>query len=586
MTAPFLGRFQRRLSLAFCLILLASTAAVDLLLTQAFRARLVAELSRNLTVEAGLAADLIQRRPPAPGETEALARELGARCGCRVTVIRRDGVVLGDSDVSERRLPSLENHAERPEVRAALGGEPGVSIRHSATLGVDLLYAAVPLPGYGVLRAALPLTEVERQAAQVRRTIAAISLLTLLAALLLTFWLSSSLARPLEDIARLARRLSDGDYGARVRVAPDDEHRRLAEALNALGAKVQETVEALGRDRAQLAAILDSIVEAVAAVDSQGRLLAANPALRALLGADAQPGRRFVEVLRHPKLQDLVASVLKEGRPRVEEVDLLTPAERHFEAHAVPLLEHGRAGGALLVLHDITRLRQLEKVRRDFVANVSHELRTPLASIRGFAETLRDGAIDDKEHRMDFVESIEKDAERLSALVEDLLDLSAIESGQRRPVLAPVSVLEVAREAAASLRPLSERLGVAVVVKDAPGLPAVRADRGQLKQVLTNLLDNGVKFNKEGGKVTVAVRADARSLVVEVGDTGPGIPAEDLPRLFERFYRVDKARGREVGGTGLGLSIVKHIVESHGGAVSVDSRLDQGSVFRFTLPLS
>ena len=325
----------------------------------------------------------------------------------------------------------------------------------------------------------------------------------------------------------------------------------------------------------------------MAAVDVQGRLIAANPAMRSLMGGtETSQGRSFIESLRHPKLQELLASVLKEGQGRLLEVTLFNPGELHFEAHAVPLREGSRSVGALLVLHDITRLRNLEKVRRDFVANVSHELRTPLASIRGFAETLRDGALDDLEHRVEFVEAIEKDAQRLSALVEDLLDLSAIESGQRQPVRQPVDLPALAREAALSLRPLAERRNVAIVVEAAPAMPAARADRAQIKQVLSNLLDNAVKFNHEGGRVTVSARAEGPLAVVTIADTGPGIPPEDLPRVFERFYRVDKARSSEVGGTGLGLSIAKHIVEANGGGISVESRLGEGAVFRFTLPLT
>ena len=580
-----LGGFQRRLSLAFCLILLASTAALDLLLTRALKARLTAELSSDLKVQSGLAAHLLERRAPDGRAAPALARALAARCGCRVTFIDRSGVVLGDSAVADARLPQLENHAGRPEVRAALAGSAATSIRRSDTLGEDLLYAASPLAGFGVLRMALPLVEINRQVAEVRATIATISLATLLAAMLLTLWLSRSLSQPLEETARFAQRLSEGDYGARVRLSAGDETGRLGEALNALGAKVQETISALAHDSAQLTAILDSIVEAVAAVDAQGRLIAANPAMRQLMGGtETAKGRSFIELLRYPKLQELLSSVLKEGRPRLEEVTLFNPGERHFEAHAVPLREGERPTGALLVLHDITRLRDLETLRRDFVANVSHELRTPLASIRGFAETLRDGALEDKENRAEFVEAIVKDAERLSALVEDLLDLSAIESGKRPPAREPVDLLALAREAASSLRLLAERRRVRIEIEGAPAPRAVRADRGQLKQVLGNLLDNGIKFNREGGLVVVSVREAAGAVEVSVRDSGPGVPPEDLPRLFERFYRVDKARTSDVGGTGLGLSIVKHIVEAHGGSVSVDSRLGEGSVFRFTLP--
>ncbi|MDE2038955.1 MAG: PAS domain-containing protein [Elusimicrobia bacterium] len=575
-----LGRFQRRLGVSFCLILLASTVVLNALVTRAFRTQRIDDLSRALAAQARLAAELTRRARPLASEMPRLARKLAAICSCRITILSKTGSALADSQ------GGAVEPAGAAEVAAALRGGTGHAVRNDPTQG-ELLYTAVPLPGIGALRCALPLSEVDLRAARLRRDITTISLAILIVAMALTLWLSASLARPLEGLTDMAERLSRGDYATRLRVSPNDEHRRLAEALNVLGETVQRTVQALERDRGQLEAILDSIVEAVAAVDAQGRLIAANPALRRLLVLpEPFQGRSFTEALRHPKLQDLLDSVLKEGRARVDEIAGLGHGDRHFEAHAVALQEAGRRTGALLVLHDITRLRRLEQMRREFVANVSHELRTPLASIQGFAETLREGAVDDRRHRMEFIAAIEQDAKRLSALVEDLLALSAIESGQRPPSLGAVDVLELAREVAAALKPLAERQHVSLAVAESPQPPLALADRDQLKQVLTNLLDNAVKFNREGGRVEVSASIAAGRAEVRVVDTGPGIPAEDLPRVFERFYRVDKARSREVGGTGLGLAIVRHIVEAHGGSVSVESRLGEGSRFRFTIPLA
>ncbi len=360
----------------------------------------------------------------------------------------------------------------------------------------------------------------------------------------------------------------------------DSAERALNELTRRAGAEAAE----LARDRDRFLTILDNIVEAVAAVDAGGRVIFLNPAFCQLFQlSPAAVGLQLFEVLRHPKLTTLLAEVLKEGRVRVDEVELFGAEENHFEAHVVPLLG-ARQRGALVLLHEITRIRKLEKVRRDFVANVSHELRTPLASIRGFAETLRDGALDDNEHRLEFVEAIEKDAQRLAALVDDLLDLSAIESGQRPPRLENAPLLEIAREAGQAMRPLAERRRITIEVESASG-PQARVDRRQMRQVFTNLIDNAIKFNRDGGRVTVRAETDGKTATVFVSDTGVGIPAEDLPRVFERFYRVDKARSREQGGTGLGLAIVKHLVEAHRGGVAVQSRPDEGSVFRFTIPV-
>ncbi|MBI3566128.1 MAG: PAS domain-containing sensor histidine kinase, partial [Elusimicrobia bacterium] len=297
----------------------------------------------------------------------------------------------------------------------------------------------------------------------------------------------------------------------------------------------------------------------------------------------AARGRRYLETLRHNGIVELISGVLRDGRPAAQEVRLFAPEELVFDAHAAPLVQEGRVAGALLVLHDITRLRRLEQMRRDFVANVSHELRTPLASIKGFAETLRAGAVDDKENRLDFLKTIEDHADRLTKLVDDLLDLSAIESGHRAPKLAPTDLSEALAASGRSFAPAAEERGVRLECP-APGrLPPVAADADQLRQILANLLDNAIKYTEPGGRVELAAEPWDGGARVSVRDTGVGIPETDLPRVFERFYRVDKARAREAGGTGLGLSIVKHLVEAQGGQVSVESRQPGGSVFRFTL---
>jgi two-component system phosphate regulon sensor histidine kinase PhoR len=327
------------------------------------------------------------------------------------------------------------------------------------------------------------------------------------------------------------------------------------------------------------------MAEAVVAVDNKSRVLAVNPALVSLFKVELPAeGKFLLEILRHHPIQEIVSSVLERGAPRAEEVALFAPLELIFEVHAAPLLEEGRPIGALAVLHDITRLRKLENIRREFVANVSHELRTPVSAIKGFAETLREGALEDPKHRLEFVRSIEEYADRLAGLVDGLLELSAIESGQRGPKKEPVSLLAIARDCARELKPLAERRKVRFEIPSAQDA-SVAADPGQMRRVFMNLLGNAVKFNKEGGWVRVR-RQDAQGKAVFfVEDSGVGIDARDLPRVIERFFRADKSRSSETGGTGLGLSIVKHIVEAHGGAVGVESRLGEGSVFHFSVPL-
>ncbi len=413
------------------------------------------------------------------------------------------------------------------------------------------------------------------------------AVLLALAAWVALWALARSADRAIKELADAAARLAEGGEPARLRGFPPGDLGRLAGATNALAGTFRAALGDLSAERNRLATILGNMVEAVVAVDQGGMVIAVNPALGRLFGVDARAavGRPLVETLRHSQLAELIGGVLGGGEARSEELKVFTPEERVFEAHVAPLKEEDRRVGALLVLHDITRLRALEQLRKDFVANVSHELRTPLASIQGFAETLRSGGLEDVEHRLEFVEAIEQDARRLTRLVDDLLDLSSIESGKRTPRLAPLSFRPVAEEAAAGLRPLAAARRVSIELELPGGLPKVLADPDQLRQVLTNLLDNAVKFNREGGRVVVSARPEGGRLTVSVRDTGAGIPAADLPRVFERFYRVEKARSRELGGTGLGLAIVKHIVEAHGGSVAVESVEGAGSTFMFTLPL-
>jgi two-component system phosphate regulon sensor histidine kinase PhoR len=395
------------------------------------------------------------------------------------------------------------------------------------------------------------------------------------------------LFRAIADLTDIARRLAGGDYSARARNLPRGAAGRLGSALNDMAVRVQETVDELSRDKAQLAAVLDQMTEAVVAVDAAGAVLVVNPALSRLLAIDAEAarGRRYIETLRHNGIVGLIGAVLRGAKPVAQEVRLFAPEELVFDAHAAPLMQDERVAGALLVLHDITRLRRLEQMRRDFVANVSHELRTPLSSIKGFAETLLAGAIDDPENRLDFVRTIEEHSNRLTKLVDDLLDLSAIESGHRAPRKSAVYLPAVLSELSYGFAPIADERRVAFRVLPAPaGLPMAAADPDQLRQILANLLDNALKYTEPGGSVSVSAESWKGGVRVSVSDTGVGIPEQDLPRVFERFYRVDKARSREAGGTGLGLSIVKHLVEAQGGEVSVESRQPGGSTFRFTLP--
>jgi two-component system phosphate regulon sensor histidine kinase PhoR len=587
------GRFGRRLALAVGAVIALVLGSTGIVLTRGLRGRLIEDLSRGLQTQAGLAALAVAADAGAPlsaGSAQAEARALSAACGCRATLIAPDGRLAGDSELDDAALARAENHATRPEVAAAFAGVQRIASRRSVTVDREMLYAAAPIRRGGRLlgaaRLAVALDEVERQVGRARSLVLWTTLAALAAALLAAAALARGVARPVAEMADAASRLAGGDYAARVRGLGSDELGLLGSTLNDLAARVQETVGELSRDKAQLSAVLDQMTEAVVAVDAAGAVLVVNPALSRLLAIDAEAarGRRYIETLRHNGIVGLIGAVLRGAKPLAQEVRLFAPEELVFDAHAAPLMQDGRVAGALLVLHDITRLRRLEQVRRDFVANVSHELRTPLSSIKGYAETLLAGAIDDPENRLDFVRTIEEHANRLTKLVDDLLDLSAIESGHRAPRKAAVDLPAVLAELAHGFAPIAEERRVSLEVAPAPeGLPRASADPDQLRQILANLLDNALKYTEPGGAVAVSAEAWKGGVRVTVRDSGVGIPEQDLPRVFERFYRVDKARSREAGGTGLGLSIVKHLVEAQGGEVSVESRQPGGSSFRFTL---
>ncbi len=332
--------------------------------------------------------------------------------------------------------------------------------------------------------------------------------------------------------------------------------------------------------------ILSNMMEGVVAVDTSARVLFLNEALARLFEVDSSTakGKHLLEVVRQNQINTLLQSVLQEKKPTSDEIHTFAPDERIFEAIAAPLLQQGKSMGALLVLHDITKVRKLEQVRRDFVANVSHELRTPLASIKGFAETLRNGALSDATVANEFLKSIEKHTDNMTALVDDLLSLTAIESGQRAPNKESLRLSEAVSEVIKGLAPIANKSKVEIQNRVATDMACVLMDRGHLKQIIVNLLENAIKFNHEGGWVKLEASLDGDWISLLIIDSGSGIPAQDLPRIFERFYRVDKARSRALGGTGLGLSIVKHLVEVNGGSVSVDSSATKGSTFTVKMP--
>ncbi len=399
--------------------------------------------------------------------------------------------------------------------------------------------------------------------------------------------LAQSVMRSTRIITEMIQRITQGELSARVPAVAGDEIGALGQAINAMADQLQRRVEELESERNQARAILESMVEGVCALDRDGRLLWLNASAQRLFGVQTPhaEGRRLTELFRQPEVEALIREVLERHAPTSREVQTFTPPEQTIRLQATPC-GGGAAGPALvLVAQDVTQMRRLEGMRREFVANVSHELKTPLTSIRGLVETLLNGALDDAANNRRFVTLIDEDATRLAHLIDDLLDLSQIESKAVPLHLQPVDVHALFQEFASRFQRQLTAHRVTLELQIPKDAPRVKGDSERLHQVFLNLLDNAIKFNRPGGRVTVTVERDGGMLRMAVADTGAGIPESDLPRIFERFYRVDKARSRELGGTGLGLAIVKHLVELHGGRVDVRSRLGEGSVFTVILPI-
>lgn len=535
-------------------------------------------------------------------QLQAVVRDLSARALARVTIIASDGRVLADSAVSDSNLTAVENQLARPEIQQAAATGRGTDLRTNHTTGERTLFSAVSLssPNQAMppvfLRLGLPMAAFDRQTDRLHGNLAVAFGITFLVAITLSVWLAHGITKPLSEIATAARQLAKGEHDVRIRTGSQDEVGLLADEISHMTDQLKARLDELSEDRAQLLAMLTSMVEGVMVLDSRGRVLQINPALERMFDVTRMEvrGHPCSDVFRHPKLDTLVSTVLTKRMNEEDEI-LLHPSGRrlHIEA-SVTENERENEACAVLVFHDMTELRRLEIIRKDFVANVSHELRTPLTSIKGYIEALLDGAKDDPETSTKFLDIILKQSDRLNLILEDLLQLARIESGQILFKREPLHIQGIVERTLAMIKPLADKNGHRLVSYVADDLPAVLGDEDRLTQVLSNLLDNAVKYTPGKGTITVAahpVSGDpaesgmATAVELSVTDTGIGIPDQDRPRVFERFYRVDKARSRELGGTGLGLAIVRHIVEGLGGRVWVEGNAPTGSRFVVRLPI-
>jgi two-component system phosphate regulon sensor histidine kinase PhoR len=566
-------RIFTKLLIFFFVVIAATTVTIDFTVRTAWERSLFNSIEQNLSQKVQMFANRV--RSSSPAQYEQIAKETEKASGARATIIDAQGRVLADSEANPSEM---ENHATRPEFVAALHGQPGENSRTSRTIGIDFLYAAAPIPG-GAVRLAYPLSEIQDANRQARSSLLKSSLLAAVLALILAIIASRIMSSRLRAIMHFSERIAAGDLSARIdSEASNDEIGVLAAALDRTARRLEQSFREVETSREELETVLNSMQEGVIATSSDGRVIWANRRMNELLPSGVRVGSPLVETLRDP---DLLRAVELAGANKGAHTERISwaSAGRSFNVTAAPM----PGGGVVVVLYDLSEIERLEKTRRDFIANVSHELRTPLTSIQGYTETLLDGMMSDSRMSREFLEIIRKNAARMSRLTEDLLTLARVESGEQSFRFAVVPASDLLSDAEKTWRDFARSRGVDLKIVETTS-ERVQADHDAIHQVFTNLIDNAIKYAPGGTQIEIGARVNDGMIEFFVRDFGPGIPSEHLPRLFERFYRVDKARSRESGGTGLGLAIVKHIVRKHGGTVAAKSEVGRGSEFSFALP--
>ena len=587
------SRFLWKLYAGYVALIFLSTAIVGVLIARQVERDSLEDIRGSLKARAILLTDLARR--PLEGAPEPSLQErvhaLGSSIGTRFTVIRPDGVVIADSQQSPA---TMDNHANRPEILAARSGGLGTATRFSNTIGTDMMYLALPVEKdrqlIGYVRASLPLSAVAARLGRLRSTVVLGAGVALLVALILGFLFAQRFTRPLGSMTIVAESMASGNYDQTLPVTGKDEIGKLAQAFNRMAESNRDRMETVITDHNRLLTILAGMVEGVVAVDRDECVAHMNAAAGKILRASPQEslGKQIREVTRLREVCETLHKTLHNRTEVQGQMRLVgRPRDQIVGMHASPLLD-GEADlvGAVVVLHDVSELHRLETIRRDFVANVSHELKTPITAIRGLVETVIDDKVMTPENRERFLGKIRDQSMRLSAVVTDLLALSRLESETAVLERKPIDLRDAVLAAVRPLLSTAAELGIAVTTEIPDERVDVLGDSEGLRQAASNLLDNALKYTPRDGRVWVRVRRDDENAVVEVEDTGIGVEPRDQTRIFERFYRVDKARSRELGGTGLGLSIVKHVALAHDGDVSVASIPGTGSTFRIRLPLA
>ncbi len=584
------ARVSVRLGVVFGLIIFFTVALSYFSQGKLINELLLKGIRQEIYRELGMNRLLLEKQPSGWQESAAAdlwTDRLGEMLKIRVTLITPGGRVSGDSYIPFSALDLLENHRNRPEVQAALKTGYGEHIRYSATVRENMLYMAVPLGNpkiYAVLRFAKPVQAIGALESEVRKGIEAGLFWALLFSLFVGVLTAFFLAKPLQRLAEAAEKRLHGDFSGVIPVHRDDEIGKLARVINFMSDEIKKKQ----RQEEWYRAVFSGIREAILVTNAAGEIVLVNPAASRMFRIDgAMLTFRPIRKLSDRRLQEIIDGVHENKTALLkEEVSLSTSkGTRILQISSMPVMKNSRSDGTVFVFNDITRLRNLERIRRDFVSSVSHELRTPLTSIKGYTETLLEGAMHDPEHAAAFLQIILKESEQLTALVNDVLDLSRIESGKIEYHFAPVDLCRVIEKTVEMLTPAIEKKQIRLERHYQDDIPEVTADGGYLEIVVRNLLDNAVKYvDDRNGRIRISVFRAGMDVRMEIEDNGIGIAPADLDRIFERFYRVDKARSRTLGGTGLGLAIVKHIVIGHKGHIEVRSRINQGSVFSITLP--
>jgi two-component system phosphate regulon sensor histidine kinase PhoR len=583
-----------KLTSIFCLFIITILLLIYSYLNSHLKDYIQQRTEQTLKNELSLSRDMIEdaiKHPSSDRILQDIAKKIDKSLNLRVTVIKPDGTVIADSEMTDKELPEAGNHINRVEIQAAAKQGFGKSVRFSTTKKTNMLYMAMsigPSGSLGYLRLAMHLYDIKAVEVKIRNILGTALILVFALALILGYAISIRISKPLERMSWIAASMAKGDFSKKIIRYSNDEVGSLARTLDYMAKELNNKMKKISYEEAKLDAVISSMFEGIMLTDEKGDILMMNPSLQKLFMVDSVPaGKTPIEILRSNKIQQIVDNIIKTRRRYAAEETLAgMTEEKTVLVNGAPVMQNEKMQGAILVFHDITELRLLERIRKDFVANVSHELRTPLSNIKGYAETLLNGAIRNEKDSMDFTKIIYHESERLSNIINDLLDIARIESGKMDMVLLPVKTVSLATKVCDILKKPALDKGISIEISAPENMPEALADEGRLAQVLVNLVDNAIKYTPRHGRVKVAISGTDGYIQFDISDTGIGIPGNDIARIFERFYRVDKARSRELGGTGLGLSIAKHIIQAHGGQIWVASAVGKGSTFSFTIPVA